>query len=118
MGTNMDNKPQIKSEPLYLLLREGKIEEFNKRKAAGESCDLTCCDFRSVDLRDIDATGLDFSDGYFHQADLRGVDLRETIMDGASINGAKISGTYFPAQLSAEEISLALVHGIRMRYQK
>lgn len=114
----MDNKPQIKSDPLYQLLREGKIEEFNKRKAKGESCDLTQCDFRSVDLRGIDADGLDFSDGYFHQADLRGVDLRQATMAGASINGARISGTYFPSQLTADEIGLSLVHGIRMRYQK
>lgn len=117
-GVNMGNKPQIKNDPLYLLLRDGEIEEFNKRKTAGESCDLTACDFRNVDLRGIDASGLDFSDGYFHQTDLRGVDLRQANMEGASLNGARISGTYFPPQLTAEEIGLSLVHGIRMRYQK
>ena len=58
----MSNKPQIKSDPLYLLLRDGEIKEFNQRKSAGESCDLTACDFRNVDLRNIDASGLDFSD--------------------------------------------------------
>lgn len=114
----MSNKPQIKNDPLYQLLREGKIDEFNKRKTTGESCDLTACDFRNVDLRGIEASGLDFSDCYFHQTDMRGVDLRQAHMQGASINGARISGTYFPPQLTAEEISLSLVHGIRMRYKK
>ncbi len=114
----MTAKPQIKNDPLYLLLREGKIEEFNKCKAAGESCDLTACDFRHVDLRGIDASGLDFTDCYFHQTDLRGLDLRQAKMEGASINGARISGTFFPLELTAEEIGLSLVHGTRMRYQK
>ncbi len=114
----MSNKPQIKSDPLYILLREGKVEEFNKRKSAGESPDLKACDFRNVDLRGIDASGLDFSDCYFHQTDLRGVDLRQANMEGASINGARISGTYFPSQLTAEELGLSLVHGSRMRYLK
>ena len=114
----MTTKPQIKDDPLYILLREGKIDEFNKRRAAGESCDLTDCDFRNVDLRGIDASDLDFSGCYFHQTDLRAVDLRQSSLEGASINGARISGTYFPKELSAEEIGLSLVHGIRMRYQK
>lgn len=114
----MSIKPQIKNDPLYLLLRDGKIEEFNQRLSAGESCDLTGCDFRNVDLREIDASGLDFGDCYFHQTDLRGLDLRQTNMAGASINGARISGTYFPLQLTADEISLSLLHGSRMRYQK
>lgn len=114
----MTNKPQIKNDPLYQLLREGKVGEFNSRKATGETCDLKACDFRNVDLRGIDASGLDLSDGYFHQTDLRGVDLREANLQGASINGARISGTYFPRQLSAQEITLSLVHGTRMRYQQ
>lgn len=114
----MTPKPQIKNDPLYLLLRDGQIDEFNKRRAAGEDCDLTACDFRNVDLRGINAEGLDLGDGYFHQTDLRGLDLRNTNMEGASINGARISGTYFPVELTAEEIGLSLVHGIRMRYQK
>lgn len=114
----MGDKPQRKNDPLYLLLREGAVEAFNKRKAAGEPCDLAGCDFRHVDLRGIDASGLDLSDCYFHQTDLRGVDLRETNLEGASISGAKIAGTYFPVELTAEEIGLSLIHGTRMRYRK
>lgn len=114
----MSEKPQIKQDPLYQLLREGKVDEFNQRMAAGEKSDLTYCDFRNIDLRDINADGIDFSHSYFHQADLRGVNLRNTRLEGASINGARISGVYFPDELDAEEISLSLTHGIRMRYKK
>ncbi|MEZ4651600.1 MAG: hypothetical protein R3E97_22930 [Candidatus Eisenbacteria bacterium] len=44
----MSAVPQIKSDDLYQLLREGQIGEFNRRVAAGEECDLTDCDFRSL----------------------------------------------------------------------
>lgn len=111
-------KPQIKDDALYQLLREGKVEEFNQRRAAGEACDLTHCDFRNVDLRGIEADGIDFSHSYFHHSDLRGVDLRKACVDGASINSARISGTFFPDELTAEEINLSLTHGTRMRYKK
>jgi uncharacterized protein YjbI with pentapeptide repeats len=100
---------------MYQLLRDGNIKEFNTLKAAGDKADLTGCDFRNVDLRGIDAQGLNFSDCYFRQADLRGVDFRNCRLDGASINAAKVSGAFFPADLSAEEITLSLLHGTRLR---
>ena len=53
----------------------------------------------------------------FRQTDLRSVDFRNTRMEGASINAAKISGAYFPADLTASEIELSLLHGSRMRYR-
>ncbi len=112
------NQPQIKDDPMYRLLRDGEIEEFNARHAAGESCDLRGCDFRTSDLRKLHAKGLDLRDCYFRQADLRGIDFSEAQLEGASINAAKISGTYFPPQLSAEEIMLSLTHGTRMRYRE
>ena len=112
----MSTRPQIKhDEPLYMLLREGKMAEFNARKAAGESCDLTLCDFRGLDLKNWDVAGLDLSGSYFRQADLRGVDFSAAKLDGASINGAKVSGVLFPTGLSAEEITLSLLHGTRLR---
>jgi uncharacterized protein YjbI with pentapeptide repeats len=108
-------KPQIKQDPMYKLLKEGKIEEFNQRRAGGESCDLRNADLRGADLRDLDARNLDLSGAYLRHADLRGLDLSETNLEGTSISSAKISGTYFPARLSAEEITLSLVHGTRLR---
>lgn len=112
----MTKKPEVKKDPMYMLLREGKIADFNSRKAHGEKCDLTCCDFRGLDLRGLDASGIDFSHGYFRQTDLRGVDMSACKLEGASINGARISGTYLPKELSADEITLSLLHGTRLRY--
>ena len=107
--------PKILEHPLYQLLREGRIEEFNERRRSGEDCDIRGSDLRSLDLRELDTDGLDLRHCYLRQADLRGLDMSNTLLDGASINGAKISGTYFPLSLSAEEINLSLVHGTRMR---
>lgn len=112
----MTKKPEVKKDPMYMLLREGKIADFNSRKAHGEKCDLTCCDFRGLDLRGLDASGIDFSHGYFRQTDLRGVDMSACKLEGASLNGARISGTYLPKELSADEITLSLLHGTRLRY--
>ena len=111
------NKPKISQDPMYLLLREGMVKEFNQRKAAGENCDLVSCDFSRLDLRGLDADGLDMSGGYFRMADLRGVDLRNTRLEGASFASANISGTYFPKELSAEEIVMSVMHGTRVRYR-
>ena len=112
----MIRKPEIKKDPLYQLLREGKVVDFNFRKTQGQTCDLSWCDFRVLDLRGLEAQGLDFSNAYFRQTDLRGIDFSTCKMEGASINGAKISGAYFPKELSADEITLSLLHGTRMRY--
>ena len=109
--------PRISDDPLYQLIRNGEIDEFNRRKDLGESCDLTNCDFRNLDLRGIDVSGLDMSGCYFRQADLRGVDFSQTGLEGASINSARISGAYFPRELSAKEIDLSMEHGTRMRYR-
>ena len=108
--------PVMKNDqPLYVLLREEKVEEFNQRLAAGETCDLRNADFRGLELSGWEPQGLDLSGGYFRQADLRGVDLSTCQMAGASIHSAKISGVLFPKSLSPEEISLSLLHGTRMR---
>ena len=114
MGMN----PQIKNHPLYKLLREAKVEEFNKKKATVTADDLVGCDFRSIDLRGLDAKGLNMRDCYFRQADLRGIDFSETNLEGASLHNAFISGCFFPIGLQAFEIDLSLRHGTRMRYRK
>ncbi len=50
-------KPLSSEDPLYQLLRDGKIKDFNQRKPQGETCQLTSCDFRHLDLRGLDAAG-------------------------------------------------------------
>ena len=108
--------PEIRrKDHMYLLLREGKIKQFNENKALGEAIELAGTDLRGLDLRGLDAEGIDFSNCYFRQADLRGIDFSTCKMDGASINGAKISGCRFPAEFSASELELSLLHGTRLR---
>lgn len=111
-------KPLTYEDPLYQLLRDGNIKEFNKQKSQGGKCDLASCDFQHLDLRGLDADGIDFSNAYFRASDLRGIDFSKARLEGASINGARICGAFFPAELSADEIILSVEHGTRMRYGK
>ena len=109
-------KPTMSDDAMYLLLRMGDIGEFNRRRAAGETCDLRGCDLSRLDLRELDARGLDMRDCYFRSSDLRGIDLRETRLEGASFAQAFVSGCYLPVDLSPAEMMMALEHGTRVRY--
>ena len=111
-----DAKPIIADDPLYCLLREGKVDEFNARRQAGVTPNLRQCDFRGSDLRGMNAGGLDLRDAYFRGADLRGLDLRDVNLRGASLAQAHISGVYFPEDLPANEIMMSVQHGTRLRY--
>ena len=110
-------KPRMSDDPMYLLLRQGDIAEFNRRKAAGEMCDLSGCDLSRLDLRELDAGGLDLGDCYFRSSDLRGIDFRTTNLEGASFAQAFVSGCYLPPELSPPEMEMALRHGTRVRYR-
>jgi len=112
-----DAKPIITDDPLYCLLREGKIEEFNNQRDSGVTPNLRQCDFRGTDLRGMNASGLDLRDAYFRGADLRGLDLRETNLHGASLAQAHISGVYFPDEINPQEIMMSVQYGTRLRYQ-
>jgi uncharacterized protein YjbI with pentapeptide repeats len=112
----MGNKPRISDCPMYRLLRLGEVAEFNKRKAKGESCDMAGADLSRLDLRGVDASGLDLRDCYFRMSDLRGIDFRDTKLEGASFAQAHVSGCFFPRELTAAELDLALEHGTRVRY--
>jgi uncharacterized protein YjbI with pentapeptide repeats len=48
---------------------------------------------------------------------LRGLDLRACSLEGASLAHAQISGTYFPPELSADEILMSVNFGTRLRYR-
>ncbi|MEE4659859.1 MAG: pentapeptide repeat-containing protein [Halieaceae bacterium] len=111
-------KPTISDDPLYQLLRNEQIREFNEQRDKLDTSQLKSGDYRGRDLRNMNATGLDFSDSYFRNSDLRGIDFRQTNLEGASLIDAKVSGVYFPDALSAEEIRLSLETGTRLRYRK
>ncbi len=103
-------------DPMYQLLLDENIEEFNARRATGAHAHLKGCKLRGMDLRGLIADGLDFSDAYFRGADLRGIDFRNCNLEGASLAEARISGCYFPNALSPEEIRLSVEKGTRLRY--
>jgi uncharacterized protein YjbI with pentapeptide repeats len=103
------------ADPLYQMLREGRVEEFNRQRKAGEKYDLHSCNFRGIDLRRCNVANIDFSDCYFRQADLRGLDLRTCQLAGASLHGAHVSGTYFPVTLDPVEIEMSVRLGTRLR---
>lgn len=112
-------KPILYHNALFDLLRTEQVDEFNKRKAAGEPTDGLLCggDFRGLDLRNLDADGLDLRDAYFRGTDLRGIDFRKANIEGASFCQAHISGCYFPKEVLADELRLSIDLGIRIRYQ-
>lgn len=114
--TETKETPRISDDEMYQLLRDENIEEFNKRREGAGPLDLSGLDFRGLDLRGIEAGGIDFSNCYFRQANLAGLNLTAAKMEGASIGGANISGCYFPKDVSAQEISMSLHHGTRLRY--
>lgn len=111
------SKPTIVEDPLFVLLRTGQINEFNKLRASGATCQMTGSDLSRTDLRGLNADGLDLSNCTFRMADLRGVDFRKANLEGSSFAESNISGSYFPKELSASEILLALEHGTRVRYR-
>ena len=111
------NQPRQLDNVLFTLVRDEQIAAFNRENAAHATIDFKGGDFRGLDLRELDVNGIDFSDAYFRAADLRGLDLRQNGLEGASLAHAQISGTYFPAELSADEILMSVKYGTRLRYR-
>jgi uncharacterized protein YjbI with pentapeptide repeats len=112
------DKPVIKQDPLYQLLRNEDIKGFNEQRDQLDTSELKNGDYRGRDLRNMNASGLDFSNSYFRNSDLSGIDFRDTNLKGASLLDAKLSGTYFPEALSAAEIRMSLETGTRLRYDR
>lgn len=112
------DKPYIKKDPLYQLLRNEDIKGFNEQRDQIDNSELRSGDYRGRDLRNMNAKSLDFSNSYFRNCDLSGIDFRETNLEGASLLDAKLSGTYFPSELGPAEIRLSLETGTRLRYRQ
>ena len=107
--------PKFIDDPAFRDLRENDIEQFKQHVAGRKQVDFSSADLRGVDLRNVDVCRLILKDAYLRDADLRGLDLRCLDMDGCSIHGAQISGTYFPINLSPQEIALSVQYGTRLR---
>ncbi len=110
---------ELRKNKYHILLREGKIDEFNKEiEKLNERVDLENCNLRGLDLRGANLKRANLKNSYLKLADLRGVDLSEALLEGASFNHARISGVYFPPDISPEEILLSVEHGTRIRVKR
>lgn len=107
-----------KQHEMYNYLQNDDTSAFNAGLEAGRQVDLTNVKFRALDLRGAKLNGLDLSGAYFKNADLRGIDLSDCCLDGCSFFNAKISGVLFPYNIAAEEISLSVLHGTRLRIKR
>ena len=109
-------QPRFLDNPSFRALRLGDLEEFNRHVAGSKQVDLSNADLRGVDFRGVAEIGkLNVRGAYLRNADLRGLDLRGWDMEGCSLYHAQVSGTFFPVNLSPEEIVMSLEHGTRMR---
>lgn len=106
------------TDALAQLLREGRVDAFNGRVAESGPADLTHANLRMADLRGADLNGACLAGAYLRAADLRGQDLSTCDMEGASLSGAKVSGVRFPDNLPADEITMSLAHGTRLRVRR
>jgi uncharacterized protein YjbI with pentapeptide repeats len=104
----------IRESETITLLREEKYDEFNAR-AEQTRVDLENADLRMVDLRRANLVKANLRGAYLRNVDLRGVDLSDADLTGASLHDARISGCLFPMSIPAEEITLSIIHGTRMR---
>lgn len=114
----MTFKPVISDDPMYLLLKDHRVADFNRGRAAGEAAVLAGCDLSNLDLRGLEAEGLDLRDACLDHADLRGVDFSGADLSGATLHAALLAGVLFRDDLSPEEIALSLEHGTRLRQRR
>ena len=110
--------PERKKCPLFEMLSDGKVEEFNTARSKGETIDLENAHMRGFNLRGFNLTSISLKGSYLSQCDLRGLDLRFCNLDGVTIKNAKISGCFFPHNVSADEIKISNELGTRIRLRK
>ena len=108
-------KPKFIDDEAYRCLRAGDFEGFERHIIDREAVDFSDADLRGLDLRRVDPSKLLLRGAYLRDADLRGVDLRHIDLEGCSLMHAKVSGTYFPANVSPQELQMSLEHGTRLR---
>jgi len=108
-------RPQFLDDEAFRCLRSGDYRAFNELAKKRQVIDLSNCDLRTTDFRYVDLSNVVLRGSYLRDADLRGVDLYHLDLSGCSLHNAKISGTYFPPNITAEEIRLSHEFGTRLR---
>jgi uncharacterized protein YjbI with pentapeptide repeats len=109
------NRPKIIDDPAYHCLREDDAAGFQKHSESRKAVDFSNSDLRGIDLHTVDLSKVILRGAYLRDADLRGQDLRHMDLEGCSMLSARIGGTYFPANVSAQEVSNSVQFGTRIR---
>ena len=107
--------PRFPDDPAFKCLRAGDLDGFHRAIAQRATVDFSRTDLRGSDLRKADLSKVILRDAYLRDADLRGCDLREMDLEGVSLQRARISGTYFPRNVTPQEIRMSVRHGTRIR---
>ncbi|OHB78660.1 MAG: hypothetical protein A2W31_00475 [Planctomycetes bacterium RBG_16_64_10] len=107
--------PRIIDDGAYHCLRLADFEGFHEHIANRATVDFSNSDLRGVDLRAIDPRKVILRGAYLRDADLRGLDLRDAELEGCSLRHAQVSGTFFPANVSPQEIQNSVEYGTRVR---
>lgn len=107
--------PKFIDDPAFRDLRDYDFEHYLEHTQGRDKIDFTGADLRAVDLSQVDVSKLILRDAYLRDADLRGLDLRDIDLEGCSLHNAKIGGTYFPKNISPQEIANSVQFGTRIR---
>ncbi len=98
------------------LIQDEKIEDYNAYVETLEGgVDLSNSHLRGYDLRRCNLKNADLTGAYLRSSDLRGADLSLAKLEGASLKDAKVSGALFSHNISADELTMSIVHGTRIR---
>ncbi len=108
-------RPEFLQDEAFRSLRAGDIAAFHEQIEGRDVVDFTGADLRAVDMRKVDISKMILRGAYLRDADLRGVDLRNKDLEGCTFLRARVSGTFFPPQLSAQELRNSVDLGTRVR---
>ena len=108
----------LDGDPIYEALFQGDYRKYNQLMESHEGpIDLSFTNLSNVSLMRIHSISRVILTGArLKMSDLRGLDLSEHNLEGVSIQKCQISGTYFPPDISAQEILLSLETGTRLRH--
>jgi uncharacterized protein YjbI with pentapeptide repeats len=109
------NRPKIIDDPAYHCLREDDFEGYHRNIQERKQVDFSNTDLRGIDLHTVDLSKVILRGAYLRDADLRGQDLRHMDLEGCSLLNAKVGGTYFPPNVSPQEIATSVQLGTRVR---
>jgi uncharacterized protein YjbI with pentapeptide repeats len=110
--------PRFLDDEAFKCLRAGDLDGYRRAVEGRKIVNFCGADLRATDFRKIDMSKVVLRDAYLRDTDFRGCDLRQTDMEGASLHNAHIAGTYFPENISPNEIQLSIQYGTRLRVEK